>query len=119
MGAPWRTLEAHGCPLEDRRSDAAAVLKKLLHDGGVGQGGNVAQVPLVAGDLTEHPPHYLPWEGGGRERDRRREMHIYTFVRRRVNLCSMSLKHSEARECSGTMKGKRKNERKVEDRPGM
>ena len=71
VGAAWRTLEAHGCPLEDRRSDAAAVLKKLLHDGGVGQGGNVAQVPLVAGDLTEHPPHYLPWEGGGRERDRK------------------------------------------------
>ena len=58
-------MEAHGRSggQEDRRSDgrAAAVVKQLLHDGGVGQGGDVAQVALVAGDLTEHPPHYLPW----------------------------------------------------------
>lgn len=39
---------------------AASVLEELLDHRGVRQRGDVAQLPLVTGDLTEQPPHDLP-----------------------------------------------------------
>ena len=47
-----------GWRLSDRR--AASVLEELVHHGGVGQRGDVAQVALVTGDFPEHAAHDLP-----------------------------------------------------------
>ena len=40
---------------------AASVLEELLHHRGVGQRGDVPQVPLVTGDFAKHPSHDLTW----------------------------------------------------------
>lgn len=41
---------------------AAAVLEELLHHGGVGQRGDVAQVAFITGNFAEDPPHDLTYE---------------------------------------------------------
>lgn len=51
---------------------AASVLEELVHHGGVGQRGDVAQVALAAGDLAEHAAHDLPC--GEREQRQRRRL---------------------------------------------
>lgn len=49
------------------RSDrlVTPVLEELLHHRGVGQRGDVSQVALIAGDLTEHAAHDLPCREAG------------------------------------------------------
>lgn len=57
---------------------AASVLEELLDHRGVRQRGDVAQLPLVTGDLTEQPPHDLPCrrrEGRARQQSDYRRNH--------------------------------------------
>lgn len=57
VGKPLLLLLPLG-PCSDRL--IASVLEELLHHRGVGQRGDVSQVPLVAGDFPEHAAHDLP-----------------------------------------------------------